>query len=214
MTGRGERRAPASLSLLGVATALAISLAGPPAWAHMFPPVHTVVLQVERCELAVLIGYAAGTGEPTERIIARAASQPKSHALDALRASLTAFALAPLQFTLDGQPLAPTAVRAKIGLDAGGTRPMVVVLATFALPGGGELAIRSKDPRTTRISWQDRSSGRIALDRAPAQDHWYTAVASFLLPLLSPSAEMGDSACATSGSSPPQRPRLDSPALR
>jgi hypothetical protein len=211
MTGRG--RAPGSIVPLGVATALAISLAGPSAWAHVFPPVHTVVVQVERCELAVLIGYAAGTGEPTERIIARAASQPKPHALDALRASLTAFALAPLSFTLDGRLLSPTSVHAKIGLDGGGTRPMVVVLATFALPAGGEFAIRSRDPRTTRISWQDRASGRIALDRAPAQDHWYTAVASFLLPLvptpgspLSPLAT-GASACATSRSSP----RLDSP---
>jgi hypothetical protein len=209
MTGRG--RSPVSIVPLAVATALAISLAGPPAWAHVFPPVHTVVVQVERCELAVLIGYAAGTGEPTERIIARAASQPKPHALDALRASLTAFAMAPLSFTLDGRLLSPTSVHAKIGLDGGGTRPMVVVLATFALPAGGELAIRSSDPRTTRISWQDRSSGRVALDRAPAQDHWYTAVASFLLPLVptpgSPMATAGGSACATSGSSP----RLDSP---
>lgn len=199
-------RSSVSILPLGVATALAISLAGPPAWAHVFPPLHTVVVQVERCELAVLIGYAAGTGEPTERIIARAASQPKPQVLDALRASLTAFALAPLSFTLDGRPLSPTSVHAKIGLDGGGTRPMVVVLATFALPAGGELAIRSRDPRTTRISWQDRSSGRIALDRAPAQDHWYTAVASFLLPLVSPLVMEG-SACATSGSSP----RLDSP---
>jgi hypothetical protein len=198
MTGRGMR--------LAVATALAISLAGPPAWAHVFPPMHTVVVQVERCELAVLVGYTAGTGEPTERIIARAASQPKSLALDALRSSLTAFALAPLELSVDGQPLAPSAVHAKIGLGldlgVGGTRPMVVVLATFALPRGGALAIRSKDPRTTRISWQDRSSGRVDLARAPAQDHWYTAVASFLLPLSLPSG-MGDSACATSGSSPP-----------
>ncbi|HEX3758096.1 MAG TPA: hypothetical protein VHW23_05300 [Kofleriaceae bacterium] len=201
MTWRGTR---AWLPRLAVATALATSLAGPPAWAHVFPPLHTVVVQVERCELAVLVGYAAGTGEPTERIIARAASQPKSLALDALRASLTAFALAPLQLSLDGQPLAPSAVHAKIGLDGGGTRPIVVVLATFALPRGGALAIRSTDPRTTRISWQDRSSGRVDLDRAPAQDHWYTAVASFLLPLVS----TGGSACATSGSSPPP----DSPA--
>jgi hypothetical protein len=208
MTGR-RGRPPGSILPLGVATALAVSLAGPPAWAHVFPPVHTVVVQVERCELAVLIGYAAGTGEPTERIVARAASQPKPHALDALRGSLTAFALAPLSFTLDGRTLSPTSVHAKIGLDGGGTRPMVVVLATFALPGGGELAIHSRDPRTTRISWQDRSSGRIALDRAPAQDHWYTAVASFLLPL----AATGDSACAPSGSSPPP-PRSDSPAPR
>jgi hypothetical protein len=210
MTGGRSR---ASILPLGVATALAISLAGPPAWAHVFPPLHTVVVQVERCELAVLIGYAAGTGEPTERIIARAASQPKPQALDALRASLTAFALAPLSFTLDGRPLSPSSVHAKIGLDGGGTRPMVVVLATFALPAGGELAIRSRDPRTTRISWQDRSSGRIALDRAPAQDHWYTAVASFLLPLVPNPGSLtaGGSACATSGSLPRLAPRLDSP---
>ena len=206
------RRVARALSRVGVATALAISLAGSPAWAHVFPPVHTVVVQVERCELAVLIGYAAGTGDPTERIVARAASQPKPHALDALRASLTAFALAPLAFTVDGRPLAPTRVHAKIGLD-GGARPMVVVLATFALPVGGELAIRSKDPRTTRISWQDRASGRIALDRAPAQGHWYTAVASFLLPLVPNPGSLtaGGSACATSGSLPRLAPRLDSP---
>jgi hypothetical protein len=202
MTGRGMRAA----ARFAVATALATSLAGPSAWAHVFPPVHTVVVQVERCELAVLVGYTPGTGEPTERIIARAASQPKSLALDALRTSLTAFALAPLELTLDGQPLAPSAVHAKIGLGldlgVGGTRPMVAVLATFVLPGGGALVIRSKDPRTTRVSWQDRSSGRVDLERAPAQDHWYTAVASFLLPLASPS-DTGDTACATSGSSPP-----------
>ncbi|HMG57225.1 MAG TPA: hypothetical protein VK601_27185 [Kofleriaceae bacterium] len=194
MTGARAWRAA---STLGVATALAISLAGPPAWGHSFPPLHTVVVQVERCEIAVLVGYAAGTGEPTERIIARAASQPKSHALEALRGALTAFAMAPLAITVDGRRLEPTALRAKIGLDPGGTRPAVVVLATFALRAGGELAIRSKDPRTTRISWQDRSSGRIVLDRAPAQDHWYSSVASFLLPL----DPTGGSACATSGPS-------------
>ncbi len=44
-----------------------------------------MVVQVERCEVALLVGYAAGTGEPTERIIARVASQPKSHAIEALQ---------------------------------------------------------------------------------------------------------------------------------
>lgn len=194
-------RAWRAASALGVASALAISLAGPPAWGHSFPPLRTVVVQVERCELAVLVGYTAGTGEPTERIVARAASRPRSLALDALREALTAFALAPLAITVDGRPLAPTAVRAKIGLDPGGTRPAVVVLATFSLPDGGALAIRSRDPRTTRISWQDRSSGRVAVERAPAQHHWYTQVASFLLPL----AATGGSACASSTHSPSQR---------
>lgn len=186
-----------------VASALATSLAGPAAWGHTFPPVHTVVVQVEPCEVALLIGYASGTGESTERIIARAASQPKSLAAAALRDTLAAYALAPLMITLDGAPLVPTSVRAKIGLDAGGTRPTVVVLAAFATPRGGKLVIASRDPRTTRISWQDRGSARIAKDAAPAQDHWFTGVASFLLPLASPSG----GTCATSAtpSSSPSR---------
>jgi hypothetical protein len=203
MTARAWRTASARLWRAGVATALAISLAGPPAWGHSFPPVHTVVLQVERCEIAVLVGYTAGSGEPTERVIARAASQPKSHALEALRDTLAAFALAPLVVSVDGVPLVATAVHAKLGLDPGGTRPSVVVLATYALPAGDALAIRSNDPRTTRISWQDRASGRVAIERAPAQDHWYTAVASFLLPL----AASGGSACATSAQSSGSRSR-------
>lgn len=181
---------------LALATALAILLAGPPAWGHTYPPVHSVVVQVEHCELALLIGYSAGTGESTERIIARFASQPKSHMVGALRDTLTAYAMAPLVVAIDGQPLSPTSVRAKIGFSAGGQRPIVVVLATYPLRGGTKLAISSKDPRTTRISWQDRASGRIDPDRAPAHDHWFTAVASFLLPLV---AEPGGSSCASSG---------------
>ena len=166
-----------------MATVLAMSLSGPAAWGHTFPPVHTAVVQVERCELALLIGYSAGTGEPTERIIARVASQPRSRAIDALRATLTAYAMAPFRIAVDGTPLAPASVQAKIGFDASGTRPTVVVLATFALHGGAQLTITSSDPRTTRISWQDRASGRIRGDRAPAQDHWFTGVGSFVLPL-------------------------------
>jgi hypothetical protein len=154
------------------------------------------VVQVEPCELALLIGYSAGTGDPTERIVARVASQPKSHALEVLRTTLTAYAMAPLTVTVDGAPLTPSSVHAKIGFDASGTRPMVVVLATFPLRDGAALAVSSKDPRTTRISWQDRSSGRVVFERAPSQDHWYTQVASFLLPV----SATGDSACARSGS--------------
>jgi hypothetical protein len=200
MTARAPagRRRGTIRGRVALATALAIALAGAAAWGHTFPPVHTVVLQVERCEVALLIGYTAGTGEPTERIVARVASQPKSHAVDALRDTLTAYAMAPFAVAVDGTPLAPTSVRAKIGLDAGGRRPVVVVLATFALRAGAALTVTSNDPRTTRISWQDQASGRIASDRAPAQGHWFTGVASFLLPLA---AEPGGSSCARSGSS-------------
>jgi hypothetical protein len=191
-----RRAGRARMVRAAVATALAISLAGRFAWGHTFPPVHTVVVQVERCEVALLVGYTAGTGESTERIVARVATQPKSRAVDALRDTLTAYAMAPLVLAIDGKPVMPASVRAKIGLDASGTRPTVVVLATFPLRGGAELSIHSKDPRTTRISWQDRASGRIATDSAPAQDHWFSGVASFLLPLAAP----GGSSCARTGS--------------
>jgi hypothetical protein len=157
--------------------------------------VHTVVVQVERCEVALLVGYAAGTGESTERIVARVASQPKSKVVDALRDTLAAYAMAPIAIAVDGKPLVPTSVRAKVGFDASGRRPVVVVLATFALPAGAALAITSTDARTTRISWEDRASGRVVYERAPAEGHWFTGVASFLLPLA---VVPGGSSCATS----------------
>jgi hypothetical protein len=152
--------------------------------------VHTVVVQIERCEAALLIGYTPGTGDPTDRIVARVASQPRLHALDALRETLAAYAMAPLTVTLDGVVVAPSTVRVKVGLV--GERPSVVVLATVSLARGGQLAISSRDPRTTRISWEDRSSGRIVDDNAPAQGRWFAGVASFLLPV---SAAPGGSSC-------------------
>lgn len=166
-----------------VATALAICLAGQAAWAHTFPPARQVVVQVERCEVVLLVGYRPGTGEPTEGILARAATAPKSRALEALRDLLAAFAMGPLTVSLDGQPLVPTTVRAKIGLEPGGARPMVVVLVTYPLRAGNALAIASTDPRSTRFSWTDRASERVAISDAPQQGKWYPGVASMLLPL-------------------------------
>jgi hypothetical protein len=153
------------------------------AWAHTFPPVRTVVVQTERCELAVLVGYRAGSGEATQALVARAASQPKSQAADAMRDVLAAQAMAPLSLTVDGRALAPTSVRAKLSAEGDGVRPMVVVLVTYNLPPGARLAIVSRDPRTTRISWTDRDSERVAIPDAPAQGRWFAGVASFVLPL-------------------------------
>lgn len=181
-----------------VVTLLAILLAVPAAWGHTFPPQRTVVVQVERCEVALLVGYRPGTGEPTEAILSRVATQPKSHMLEALRAVMSAFAMAPLSVSLDGTPLVPTTVRAKVGVEAGGARPIVVLLLTYAIPSAGHLEISSKDPRTTRISWQDRDSGRVAKLGAPAQGTWFDGVASFLLSLAAPP---GDSPCVYSPSS-------------
>jgi hypothetical protein len=185
-----------------VATVLAVCLAVSQAWGHTFPPQRTVVLQVERCEVALLVGYRPGTGRAAEKeidasaaILARVATQPKSQGLSTLRAVMAAFAMAPLEVAIDGHALVPTSVRAKVGVEAGGARPIVVLLVTYAIPAGGKLAISSKDPRTTRFSWQDRGSERVDLATAPAQGTWFDGVADFLLSLAGPP---GDSPCVTS----------------
>jgi len=176
-----------------VAIAVASWLAAGPAWGHTFPPNRTVVAQVEACELVVMVGYRPGSGEATQTILARAANSPKSHEVESLRDVLGATAMAPLTVAIDGHALVPTSVRAKIGVEPGGARPMVVVLVTYSLAPGHTLAISSADSRNTRISWQDRASRRVDLAGAPTQDHWFDGVASFLLK-LSPS--WGPSACA------------------
>ena len=182
-----------------MATLVAVWLAASTAWGHTFPPQRTVVIQVEKCEVALLVGYRPGTGEATESILARAQTGPKSQGLATLRAVMAAFAMAPLEVTLDGKPLLPTTVRAKIGVEAGGARPIVVLLVTYAIASPGRLAISSKDARTTRFSWQDRASQRVDLQAAPAQGMWFDGVADFLLSLAAPP---GDSLCVHSPSSP------------
>lgn len=188
-----------------VASLVAICLAGPAAWAHTFPAARQVVVQVEPCEVVLLVGYRPGTGESTEAVLARAATAPKSRALDALRDLLAAFAMGPLTVSIDGQPLVPTTVRAKIGLEPGGARPMVVVLVTYALPAGKQLAITSKDPQSTRFSWQVKGGARVAIPDAPQQGKWYPGVASMLLPLAP-----GATTCASTlpSSAPPFAPSL------
>lgn len=177
-----------------VASALAICLAGGAAWGHTFPPARNVVVQVEKCEVVLFVGYRPGTGEPTEAILARAATAPKPLALKALEDMLAAFAMAPLTVSVDGRPLVPTAVRAKLGFEPGGARPMVVLLVTYALASGTQLAIGTKDPRSTRISWQDRASGRVTISEAPQQGKWFGGVASMLLPMA---ALQGAQPCAS-----------------
>ena len=178
-----------------VATALAMTVAGRTAWGHRFPAVRTVVAQVERCELVLLVGYRPGTGEATEAVLARAASLPKSQSEAALRDVLATYAMAPLGVEIDGKRVLPTTVRAKLGVEPGGARPMVVLLVTYPLANGHALAIHTTDPRSTRISWTDRDSHRVVLDDAPAQGRWFTGMASFLLSLQS-----GGPACASSPS--------------
>src|SRR5439155_23466241 len=101
-------RRPVHHHTYGVATLVAVCLAAVPAWGHSFPPVRTIVVQVEHDEVALLIGYRPGSGDATDNIIARAGSQPKSRALEVMREVMEAYALAPIAVTVDGKPLVPT----------------------------------------------------------------------------------------------------------
>jgi hypothetical protein len=171
-----------------LATLVAVSvlaLAGTPAWGHRFPQLRTVVIQVERDEVVLLVGYRPASGEATDALLARAVTAPKSQALAGMRDRLATDAMAPLALTVDGTRLVPTRVRAKLGTEPGGARPMVVVLVTYVLPRGKALALSSRDPRTTRISWADRKSRRVEIAAAPTQGKWFSGVASFLLNLRS-----------------------------
>ena len=181
-----------------VAIAVAICLAGHLAWGHNFPPVRTVVVQVESCEVALLIGYRPGSGEETEALLGRIGTHPRKQQLEAAKTLMGQQAMGPLTIALDGKPLLPTSVRAKLGTDPGGTRPLVVMLVTFEIPRAGTLSVTSREARSTRISWTDRGSLRVDLQAAPAQGKWHLGVASFLLSLAGPP---GVSACATSQSS-------------
>lgn len=192
-----------AMRLLALGVATVVAMAAGPAWGHTVPPARNVVIQVEPCEVALLVGYRPGSGEATEAILRRVASAPRSRALEALRDVLAAHAMGPLSVAVDGERLTPTEVRAKIGVEPGGGRPLVVLLVTFALPAGDALAVGSADPRNTRISWQDQASERVAISDAPAQGRWHAGVASFLLSLVPPK---GDPACG-----PPRSTRSSSP---
>jgi hypothetical protein len=149
--------------------------------------VRTVVVQVERGEVVLLVGFRPGSGDATDAVLARVASQPKSRQLATMRDTLAAFAVGPLAVRVDGTSLPPTSVRAKLGVEPGGGRPVVVVLVTYALPStGSQLSVTSREPRSTRISWTNRAACRVDLQRSPAQGRWFDGVASFLLNLAPP----------------------------
>jgi hypothetical protein len=184
-----------TLRVISVATLLAGLLVTRSSWGHSFPAVRTVVVQVERCEVVLLVGYRPSSGEQTEAMLTRAQSLQGSKGIESLKATLTTQAMAALHLALDGKALVPTTVRAKLGTEPGGARPMIVLLVTYALPSGSQLALATREPRSTRISWTDRSGGRVTISQAPAQGRWFDGVASFLLSL---SGSPGGPTCGTS----------------
>ena len=188
--------------LVALATLLAVSLAARGAWGHKFPELRTVVVQAEPCSLALLVSYKPAAGEATEALLARASGAQGAQAVKALRDALAASAMTGMTIAVDGEPLPATSAEAKLAIEPGGLRPMVIMLVAFALPAGKTLSISTRDPHSTRFSWTDRSRGRIASSGAPSQRVWRDGVASFLLPLAA-----GDTTCATSKRSSPSAPR-------
>jgi len=193
------RRLSLGLSLATAVAIAVLTLAARPSWGHVFAPLRSIVVQVEGCEVVLLVGYRAGSREEADGIVARIANQPKSHAAAAMRDVLAGFAMSPLTLAVDGKALVPTEVRAKLATESPNGRPMVVLLVTFALPSGRSLSLTTRDPRSTRISWTDRASGRVDLETAPAQGKFFAGVASMLLNLRPTS---GGSPCATASSPP------------
>lgn len=185
------RRSSLGISLATV-VAIALSVAGRPAWGHTFAPLRSIVVQVDSCEVALLVGYRAGSREESDGVVARVANLPKSQAATAVRDVLAGLAMRPINVAVDGHALVPTTVRAKLSSDSPQGKPMVVLLVTFVLPSGKTLSVTTKDPRSTRISWTDRSSGRVDLDASPGQNKFFAGVASLLLNLTPTS---GGSAC-------------------
>src|SRR5690606_1729171 len=76
------RCAPGGLAVTwltrGAVIAVAVFVAARPAGGPTFPPVRAGVVQVEGCALAVLVGCRPASGEATDTLLARIASQPKS----------------------------------------------------------------------------------------------------------------------------------------
>ena len=189
-----------ALSLATVVAIGLLTLAARPSWGHVFAPLRSIVVQVEACDVVLLVGYRAGSREEADGIVARIANQPKSHAAAAMRDVLAGFAMSPLTLAVDNKPLVPTEVRAKLATDSPVGRPMVVLLVTYALPAGKSLSLVTRDPRSTRISWTDRASGRVDLEMAPVQGKFYSGVASMLLNLRPTS---GGPSCVSASSPPP-----------
>jgi hypothetical protein len=150
----------------------------------------------------LLVGYKPAAGEATDAVLAKASGAHGAQGFKALRDALAASAMTALTIAVDGEALVATSAEAKLAVEPGAGRPMVIMLVTYALPAGKTLSISTRDPQSSRLSWTDRSRGRIASSGAPGQRIWRDGVASLLLPLAA-----GESTCATSKRSSQSAPR-------
>jgi hypothetical protein len=153
---------------------------------HRAPGGRSVVAQVDRCELSLLVSWTPPSGDETSAILADSARAPGPTAAttpgERLRALYTSRALAPLSIRADGRPLAPRSLEVKLVRDPPrSSRLTAVVLVSFSLPPAAEtLEIANSDSHRTRFSWVDRSGGRFTSPGTPTSQ-WASGVASILL---------------------------------
>jgi hypothetical protein len=191
------------LGLLALATALAVAYNPLLVWAHRFPSVRTVVVQVEPCSVALLVGWRPASGDTTALLLgeAKVRGSDKDKEIQVLTQQLTAMAMSSLQLVMDDSPLVPTSVEAKVSVEDGTGRPVVLLLLSYAVTTGGKLALLSKEPKSTRISWVDKSNGRVEITSSPSQLQWHDDLASFLL-TLSVSIPTEETSCQSSLANP------------
>jgi hypothetical protein len=194
----------------GLVTTVAILLMPQPSWGHRFPAHTTVVAQVDDCGVSLLIGWRPASGLPTELLIGQATSTGKVRQADALQQQLSAMALSNVQLIVDGKTLQPGQIDAFVTAEEGSLRPTVLLLANFAVAKSGTVQIKVKDPKTSRISWLDKSSGRVEISQSPAQQKWFDQVASLLL-YVSAANQLGDAKCSIVSSLPPSPLSLSAP---
>ena len=168
---------------LSVAAAglVAMSLGLRDASAHRVLGGRTVVVQLERGAIALLVSWKPPGGDLADALAGAGARGP--HPRDRMRALYAERALAPLRVTVDGKPLAPASVEAKLVLDPPGSGRLTgLVLVRFTLPAGARaVSIDNRDARQTRLALADRSGGRFAIAPSLPARRWSTSVASLLL---------------------------------
>jgi hypothetical protein len=128
--------------------------------AHYVPADRMIVVQAEPDGLAVLVTYRPPSGDRSALTGLNA-----RHRADVLKALLSVQAIAGLAIQADGVTLPLDSVEAKLAEDPPGSgRGAVVLLLTARRPAGArELTVSVADlGEPTRLSWLDRSRGRVA----------------------------------------------------
>jgi hypothetical protein len=190
-------------NLLFAAGLVAVLVASPvAATAHTFAEQRTVVAQVERDQLVVVVGYQPAAGAESLAAVGQASVRPKGTKSQALRAILAARAVSPLTVSIDGTAVEPTSMRTKVFVDPPGSdRLAVAILLIYDLPAH-EIALEvGIADASTEFSWVDRTSCQRTITTAWPARSWVTGVASFLLTVAAP--DPGAEPCASSSPPPP-----------